>query len=125
MEVVADPFGRPPWPSPPLPGALHDVRPAREHRVIDALSGARIVCWADTGYQGTGGTVRVPHPGRWETLSADQQAVNRSRAKILALVEQAVTTLKSGGFTVDSDSSTSRITSFVQAVRSSIRRLSH
>ncbi|GAA2569720.1 hypothetical protein GCM10010398_69570 [Streptomyces fimbriatus] len=32
---------------------------------------------------------------RWETLSTGKKAVNRSRAKIPALVEQAVAVLKS------------------------------
>jgi hypothetical protein len=31
---------------------------------------------------------------RWETLSAGQQAVNRSHAKIRTLVEQTMATLK-------------------------------
>lgn len=38
-------------------------------------------------YPGSGCTVRVPRWGRWETLSAGQKAVNRSHAKIRALVE--------------------------------------
>ncbi len=36
----------------------------------------------------------VPYRGRWEKLSAGQQAVNRSHAKIRALGEQAMATLK-------------------------------
>ncbi|MHB9847667.1 transposase family protein [Streptomyces krungchingensis] len=51
VQVVADPSGRLLWASPALPGAVHDVRAAREHGVIDALVGAGIVCWADKGYQ--------------------------------------------------------------------------
>lgn len=50
---------------------------------------------ADKGYQGAGGTIRVPFRGRWETFSTGQQAVNRSHAKIRALVERAVATLES------------------------------
>ncbi|MFH9016515.1 IS5 family transposase [Streptomyces sp. NPDC017943] len=118
VQVVADPFGRLLWASPALPGAVHDVRAAREHGVIDALAGAGIVCWADKGYQGAGGTVRVPYRGRWETLSAGQQAVNRSHAKNRALVEQAVATLKSWRLLHKLRCSTTRITSPVQAVLS-------
>ncbi len=44
--------------------------------IVDALAEAGISCWADKGYQGDGGAVRVPYRGRWETLSAGQQAVN-------------------------------------------------
>ncbi len=37
VQVVADPFGGPLWASPAPPGAVHDVRAACEHGVIDAL----------------------------------------------------------------------------------------
>jgi hypothetical protein len=47
-------------PSPALPGAVHNVRAAREHRIIDTLTEADLACWADKAYQGAGGTVRVP-----------------------------------------------------------------
>ncbi|WP_345639515.1 IS5 family transposase, partial [Streptomyces lacrimifluminis] len=95
VQVIADPKGRLLWASPALAGAVHDVRAAREHGIIDALAQAGINCWADKGYQGAGGTVRLPYRGRWDSLSAGQQAVNRSHAKVRALVEQALATLKS------------------------------
>lgn len=82
VQVLADPFGRLLWASPALPGAVHDIRAAREHGIIDALTEADIPCWADKAYRGAGGTVRIPCWGRWETLSACQQAVNRSHARI-------------------------------------------
>ena len=59
VQVLADPAGRLPWASPALPGAVHDVRAAREHGIIDALAETGITCWADKAYQGAGGTVRV------------------------------------------------------------------
>jgi hypothetical protein len=74
---------------------IHDLRAAREHRIVDALADVDITCWADKGHRGAGGTVRTPCWGRWETPSIGQQAVNRSHAKIRALVEQAAATLKS------------------------------
>jgi hypothetical protein len=95
VQILADPAGRLLWVSPALPGAVHDVRAAREHGLIDVLTGTDLDCWADKGYLGAGGTVRIPYRGRWDTLSAGQQAVNRPHAKIRALVEQAVATLKS------------------------------
>jgi len=116
VQVLADPFGRLLWASPVLPGAVHDVRAAREHGIVDALAEAGIPCWADKGYRGAGGTVRIPCWGRWETLSAGQQAVNRSHAKIRALVEKAVATLKSWRLLRELRCSTTRITSLVQAV---------
>uniref|UniRef100_UPI0024A9BF38 transposase family protein n=1 Tax=Streptomyces sp. CC208A TaxID=3044573 RepID=UPI0024A9BF38 len=81
VQVIADPFGRLLWASPALPGAVHDIRAAREHGIVDALTEADIPCWADKAYRGAGGTVRTPCWGRWEALSAGQQAVNRSHAK--------------------------------------------
>ncbi|NJQ04589.1 transposase family protein [Streptomyces lonarensis] len=116
VQVLADPFGRLLWVSSALPGAVHDVRAARENGVVEALTEAGILCWADKGYRGAGGTVRTPYWGRWETLSAGQQAVNRSHAKIRALVEQAVATLKSWRLLRKLRCSTTRITNLVQAV---------
>ncbi|MCQ6246174.1 IS5 family transposase [Streptomyces malaysiensis] len=116
VQIIADPLGRLVWAWPALPGAVHDVRAAREHRIIDALAKAGVACWADKGYQGARGTFRVPYRGRWETLSIGQQAVNLSHAKVRALVEQAVATLKSWRILRKLRCSTTRITSLVQAV---------
>ncbi|GGW86215.1 hypothetical protein GCM10010320_79920 [Streptomyces caelestis] len=91
---------------------------ARTHGIIDALAQADIPCWADKAYQGAGGTVRVPYRGRWENLSARQQAVNRSHAKIRALGEQAMATLKTWRLLRKLRCSTTRITDLVKAVLS-------
>jgi hypothetical protein len=69
VQVIADPAGRLLWASPALPGAVHDIKAARTHDIIGALEEAGVECWADKGYRGAGGTVRVPYWGRWETLS--------------------------------------------------------
>jgi hypothetical protein len=90
VQVLADPFGKLLWASPALPGAIHDVRAAREHGLVDALARADVTCWADKGYRSVGGTIRTPCWERRHTLSAGRQAVNRSHAKIRALVEQAM-----------------------------------
>ncbi len=37
VQVIADPFGRLLWASAALPGAVHDIRAARTHGIIDAL----------------------------------------------------------------------------------------
>ncbi|MGW1726425.1 transposase family protein [Streptomyces sp. NPDC002306] len=116
VQVIADPFGRLLWVSPTLPGAVHDIKAARTHGIIDALEEAGVECWADKGYRGANGTIRVPYWGRWETLSAGQQAVNRSHAKIRALVEQAMATLKTWRLLRKVRCSTTRITTLVQAV---------
>ncbi|GAA2461915.1 hypothetical protein GCM10010421_64250 [Streptomyces glaucus] len=116
VQVIVDPKGRPVWASPALVGAVHDVRAAREHGITEELAAAGITCWADKGYQGAGGTVRLPYRGRWDSLSTGRQAVNRSHAKIRALVEQAIAILKSWRLLRELRCSTTRITSLVQAV---------
>ncbi|MEU3660111.1 IS5 family transposase [Streptomyces sp. NPDC032940] len=116
VQVIADPQGRLLWASPALAGAVHDVRAAREHGVIEALAEAGITCWADKGYQGAGGTVRLPYRGRWDSLSIGQQAVNRAHAKVRAPVERAIATLKSWRLLRKLRCSTTRTSSLVQAI---------
>ncbi|MFG2985076.1 IS5 family transposase [Streptomyces sp. NPDC048258] len=116
VQVLTDPAGRLLWASPALPGAVHDIRAAREHGILTALAAADVNCWADKGYQGAGPAVRVPYRGRWENLSRGQQAVNRSQAKIRVLVEPAIATLKTWRLLRKLRCSTTRITGLVQAV---------
>ncbi|MFF7476978.1 transposase family protein [Streptomyces sp. NPDC008092] len=116
VQVLADLSGRLLWASAALPGAVRDIRAARTHGIVDALAQADIPCCADKAYQGAGGTVRVPYRGRREELSAGQQAVNRSHAKIRALGEQAMATLKTWRLLRKLRCSTTRITALVQAV---------
>lgn len=44
VQVIADPRGRLLWASPALPGAVHDIKAARTHGIIDTLTkaGARV-----------------------------------------------------------------------------------
>ncbi|RNL82136.1 hypothetical protein EFW17_20480 [Halostreptopolyspora alba] len=79
---------------PPLPVAVYDIRVARTHGIIGVLANEDVACWVDKCYRGAGGTVMVPFRGSWENLSAGQRPLNRSHAKIRALGEQAVATLK-------------------------------
>ncbi|WP_322973208.1 transposase family protein, partial [Peterkaempfera griseoplana] len=116
VQVITDPSGQLLWASPALPGAVHDVKAPRTHGIIDALAEAGVRCWADKGYQGAGGTVRVPYRGRWDKLSAGQKAVNVSHAKIRAVGEQAMATLKSWRLLRKLRCSTTRITDLVRAV---------
>ncbi|GGO47721.1 hypothetical protein GCM10012287_21000 [Streptomyces daqingensis] len=51
VQVITDPHGRPLWASPALPGAVHDIKAARTHGIIEALSEAGVECWADKGYR--------------------------------------------------------------------------
>jgi hypothetical protein len=46
-QVIADPRGRLMWVSPALPGSIHDLRAARAHRIIDALTRAAVATFAE------------------------------------------------------------------------------
>jgi hypothetical protein len=109
VQVIADPHGKLLWASPALPGAVHDIKG-------DTLTAAGLACWADKGYQGAGGTVRVPFRGRWDRLSAGQRAVNTAHAHIRARGEQAMAALKTWRLLRKLRCSTTRITSHVQAI---------
>lgn len=116
VQVLADPFGRLLWASAALPGAVHDIKAARTHGIIDALAEVGLVCYGDKGYQGAGGTVRVPFRGKHRNLPVGQQAVNVAHARIRAVGEQAMATLKSWRLLRKLRCSTTRITGLVQAV---------
>ncbi len=96
VQVIADPFGRLLWASPPaLPGAVYDVYAAREHGIFGRTLPSRDrLLSGDKGLPGRRRHHTGPYWGRGETLSAGQQAANRPRAKIRALVEQGMATLK-------------------------------
>ncbi len=96
VQVLADPAGRLIWASPALPGAAHDLTAARAVGLLDMLASNNVATFADKGYQGAGGTIRTPfkrHATR-PRLSQGQKAVNRAHARIRALGERAVATLK-------------------------------
>ncbi|MFD7283515.1 transposase family protein [Streptomyces sp. NPDC059862] len=116
IQVISDPFGRLLWASPALPGAVHDIRAARTHGIIEALTRADARTWADKGYQGARGTVRVPYRGRWSTLPPGKRAVNSSHARIRAVGEQANAALKGWRLLRKLRCSTTRITDIVKAV---------
>ncbi|MEU0188109.1 transposase family protein [Streptomyces sp. NPDC006207] len=116
VQAITDPFGRLLRASPALPGAVHDIKAARTHGIPAALTQAGVRCWADKAYQGAGGTVRVPYRGRWEELFAGQRAVNASHAKVRALGEQAMATLKTWRLLRKLRCSTTRVTTIVKAV---------
>jgi hypothetical protein len=64
VQVVADCAGRLIWASPALPGAAHDLTAARTHGLIDALTNANVMTFADKAYQGASGGVRTPFKHR-------------------------------------------------------------
>ena len=70
--------------------------PARALGLLDMLISNNVTTLADKGYQGAGGTVHTPfkrHRSR-PPLSRAQVAVNRAHARIRAVGERAIATLK-------------------------------
>jgi hypothetical protein len=92
VQVLTDPAGRLIWASPALPGSVHDVKAARRHGLVHALTGYDIPVLADRGYQGAAGTIRVPFRGR--DLPAGPTAVNTAHARLRAPGERGPATLK-------------------------------
>jgi DDE superfamily endonuclease/Helix-turn-helix of DDE superfamily endonuclease len=95
-QVIADAAGRLKWVSAALPGSTHDLTAAREHGLVEALTAEEVMTFADKGYQGAGGSIRTPFKRhrRRRRLSRREKAVNRSHAKIRAIGERAIATLK-------------------------------
>jgi len=118
VQVIADPAGRLVWASPALPGGVHDLTAARTHHVIDALSTAQVMTFADRGYQGAGGSVRTPFKRhqRRQRLSCRQKAVNRSHARIRGIGERAIATLKTWRLLSKLHCCPRRATKVVQAI---------
>ncbi|SDM79913.1 transposase family protein [Nonomuraea jiangxiensis] len=118
VQLLADPMGRLVWASPALPGAVHDVTAARKVGLIDALTSAGVKTFADKGYQGAGGAIRTPfkrhrhRPG----LSRGQRDVNRAHARIRAIGESAVATLKGWNVLTRLRCCPHRATALVQAI---------
>jgi hypothetical protein len=83
------------------------------HRPNDTRNADRLETGAG---QGAGGTARVPLRGRHRQLPAGQQAVNVAHARIRAIGEQAMATLKGWRLLRKLRCSTTRITAIVQAV---------
>ena len=118
VQVIADPAGRLIWASASLPGSVHDLSAARAHGIIDALSSATVMTFADKAYQGAGGSVRTPfkrHRHR-PRLSRRQKSVNRDHARIRARGERANATLKIWKVLVKLRSCPRRATAIVQAI---------
>jgi hypothetical protein len=118
VQVLADPAGRLVWASPGLSGATHDLTAARTHGLIEALTNLKVMTFADKAYQGAGGTVWTPfkrQPQR-PRLSQRQRSVNRHHAKIRALGERAVATLKTWKVLTKLHCCPRRATAIVQAI---------
>jgi hypothetical protein len=118
VQILADPAGRLVWASPALPGATHDLTAARTVGLIDALTSADVATFADKGYQGAGGSIRTPfkrHRHRpW--LSRGQKDVNRAHARMRALGERAIATLKAWKVLTKLRCCPRRATPIVQAI---------
>jgi hypothetical protein len=96
VQVIADRAGRLVWAPPALPGAAHDLTAARTHDIVNALTSAEVLTFADRGYQGAGGSIRTPFKRhrRRQRLPRREKAANPAHARIRALGERAIATLK-------------------------------
>jgi hypothetical protein len=96
VQVIADAAARLVWASPAPPGSVHDLTAARTHRIIEALSSAEVMTFADKGYQGARGSVRTRSSGATSgrNCHAGRRAVNRAHAKTRARGERPIATLK-------------------------------
>ena len=54
IQVIADPHGRLIWLSAALPGAVRDLKAARHHGILAALTRAAVAALADKAYRGGG-----------------------------------------------------------------------
>jgi hypothetical protein len=118
VQVIADPAGRLVWASAALPGAVHDLTAAHAHAIIEALTSAKVMTFADKAYQGARGSIRTPfkrHRYR-PKLSPWQKKVNRAHARIRAIGERANATLKTWKILTKLRCSPHRATPIVQAI---------
>ena len=84
VQDLADPAGRLVWASAALPGATHDLTASRDLGLIDALTDAQVMTFADKGYHGTGGTIRTPfkrhrYRRRYPTATDSRRPSRRAR----------------------------------------------
>ncbi len=80
VQVLADPFGRLPWASPPTPGATHDVTAARAAGVIAALTSRNVETWADKAYGQGLPRRRRDHPDPLQTPPDPPTPVDRTES---------------------------------------------
>ena len=118
VQVIADPAGRLIWASAALPGSSHDLTAARTHGIVDALSSAKVMTFADKAYQGARGSIRTPFKRhRYRTkLSLRQKKVNQAHARIRAIGERANATLKTWKVLIKLRCCPRRATAIVQAI---------
>ncbi len=96
----------------------HDLNAARTVGLIDALTSTTVTTFADRGYQGAGGNIRTPFKRhrRRQRLSRREKAVNRSHARIRAIGERAIATLKGWKILTKLRCCARRATTIVQAI---------
>jgi hypothetical protein len=114
IQVIADAHGRLAWLSPALPGSVHDLKAARTHGIITALTCAAVATLADKGYRGARGAVGVPFYGR--DLPQRMRECNAAHAKVRAIGERAISTLKTWRLLAKLRCCPQRATAITQAI---------
>ena len=104
--------------SPALPCAVHDLTAARTHGIIEVLTSAEMMTFADKGYQGAWGSVRMPFKRRRfrPKLSRRQKTVIRPTRRSAARGERAIATLKTWKILTKLRCCPRRATAIVQAI---------
>lgn len=116
VQVIACPFGRLPWASSTLPGAVHGIKAARTHAIVEALTEASVRTWADKGLPGSSGHDPRALPGPLEDAFSRRARGELPRAKLRPVGEQANATLKGSRLLRKLRCSTTRIANIVKAV---------
>ncbi|GGQ79559.1 hypothetical protein GCM10010166_57000 [Couchioplanes caeruleus subsp. azureus] len=103
-----------------LPGVTHDLTAARAHGIIDALTSADVMTFAERATKVPGGSVRTPFKRRHyrPKLSRRQRAGDRAHAKVRARGERAIATLKTWKVLAKLRCCPRRATAVVQALLS-------
>ncbi|TQL38170.1 transposase family protein [Salinispora arenicola] len=118
VQIMADAAGRLVWASPALPGSVHDLTAARDHRISDALTIADVMTFADKATkEPTAACARHSSDAASDPkLSRRQKTVNRAHTKIRAGGERAIATLKTWKILTKLRCCPRRATPIVQAI---------
>jgi hypothetical protein len=117
VQFLTCPHGELLWASPALPGSTHDLRAAREHGIVQALTFRAIAGYADKAYVGAGGAIGTPHKRKkGRKLSKSKKLHNRHHATVRAAGERGAATLKQWHILRKARCSPNRLTAIVQAI---------
>ncbi|MER6076276.1 transposase family protein [Streptomyces sp. NPDC001817] len=102
---------------PALPGGTHDMKAAREHRIVETCTTLDLDVLADKGYVGAGGTVIAPVKRRPNTeLPEKHKKPNTVHAALRAPVERAISRITQWRIFRHARTSPNKLTSVAAAI---------